>query len=254
MVEGSPGIEGESRSLVICQWVSVSALSASDIASVRSDQMLRVSAEDKKEKSIPQSGCASARPAPRQHGGPLWLSRSRAQKFKSRERTLQTCVLSLSSSPPPCTGLFHSGQRRVPTSSSCPHNNLQLFSSCFRLESTPRFWRAGPAVRRIRAPSPRARSTPGGLAPLWMTGQLNTHTVHTCGHFFCQPSEQWWRARTDDHSPAAASFLARGRKTEKGRGSATVTLRRLSEQSRSGRVCCQTPPHLPHAKVSLSFI
>lgn len=37
MVEGSPGIEGESRSLVICWWVSVSALSASDIAFVRSD-------------------------------------------------------------------------------------------------------------------------------------------------------------------------------------------------------------------------
>lgn len=120
--------------------------------------MLRFSAEDKKEKSIPQSGCASARPAPRQHNGPLWLSRSRAQKFKTRQRTLQTCV-PLSSSPPPCTGLFHSRQRRVPTSSSCPHNNLQLFSSSNRRHgSGARVQPCAGFVRLCRAPDPRRRA------------------------------------------------------------------------------------------------
>lgn len=70
----------------------------------------------------------------------------------------------LSSSPPPCTGLFHSGQRRIPTSSSCLHNNLQLFSTYFRMpgiDATVRGARVQPCagfVRLRRAPNPRWRA------------------------------------------------------------------------------------------------
>lgn len=54
--------------------------------------------------------------------------------------------------PPLCTGLFHPGQRRVPTSSSCLHNNPQLFYFFFaRLRLTPRFHPRASAVRQIHA-------------------------------------------------------------------------------------------------------
>lgn len=72
------------------------------------------------------------------------------------------------------------------------------------LESTPRFMARGSsrapdscafAVRRIHG---------GGLA--WMTRQLNSHTVHTCGHFFVNhPSNFGVRARATTAHPRCPS-------------------------------------------------
>lgn len=120
----------------------------------------------------------------------------------------------------------------VPTSSSCLHNNLQLFSSYFRTPSidaaVPIQPRAGFARPR-RAPDTtpvRARASPDD-----QTTEHSRRSRHTCGHFFVNhPSHCGVRARTttaQSRSPSSREAGKRG----KGRGSATVTLRKLSEQS-----------------------
>ena len=131
------------------------------------------------------------------------------------------------------------GHRRLPSTSSCLRNNLQLFFLLFFLAAAvlARGSSRAPhscafAVRQIHA---------GGLAPPWMTRQLNSHTVHTCGHFFCQPSEQSWRARTDEHSPAAASVLALSSKKEGGKDAAP---RRVTAQT------ARTKPERPTLQAS----
>lgn len=148
----------------------------------------------------PPSGCASTRPSSR-HIGPLWLFTQLCTKvgIKAADASRVQPSFPLSSSPPLCTGLFHPGQRRVPTSSSCLHNNPQLFFfSPPSYLCTPRIDATVPSVRLRRAPDPRWV----GFAPLWMTRQLNGLTVHTraaiflstirasgaCAHGRAQPS------------------------------------------------------------------
>lgn len=93
---------------------------------------------------------------------------------------LETCTPLLLQPTTP-RWFFHPGPWRVPTSSSCLHNNLQLFPPLFPHAFNGRRGsdavliqpRAG-FVRPRRAPDPRRGGGVGGLAPLRMTRQLST--------------------------------------------------------------------------------
>lgn len=127
----------------------------------------------------------------------------------------------LSSSPPPRTGLFHSGQRRVPTSSSCLHNNLQLFSASIRRRgSGARVEPCAGFVRLRRAPAPRWRACASlddqttehshrpRVRPFFL---LTIRAISACAHGRPQPSggilprdkqENGERTRLRDGDPA----------------------------------------------------
>ena len=136
------------------------------------------------------------------------------------------------------------------------------------LTSSPSPWIHNPCartVRQIRAKTP---------APPHDRRRYSHRFRHTCGHFFCYPSDPLWRARTyNDSSPPAGSF-PRGKVDRQGgdNGSASGSTPDQSDRSpdkasalrgerapRGGEpppataTFCQTPLHLQHDKVSLSL-
>lgn len=101
-------------------------------------------------------------------------STAQCESFNQRRRCFRRALLVSSSPPPRAAASTRDGGAFPPPHPACTITCSSFPPISARLELTPRPARGfDPAVRWTRAPSPCARSTPAGLAPLRMTRQPN---------------------------------------------------------------------------------